>query len=70
MLSGQTLHGKRPKDSALLKKILISLVVIVAVGAAALVVKVAVSHDRLKDDLMDETPEIMKENMRLIQENS
>lgn len=66
MLSGQTLHGKNPNSSGLLKKILITIVVIAVVAAAGLVVMVAVSHDRLRKDLMDETPAIMKENMKLI----
>ena len=56
MLSGQTPHGRYPNDSGLLKKILITILVVAVVGAAILVVTVALSHDKRRQDLLDEAP--------------
>ncbi|MCW0217927.1 MAG: hypothetical protein OJI67_06365 [Prosthecobacter sp.] len=70
MLSGQTPHGRYPNDSGLLKKILITILVVAVVGAAILVVTVALSHDKRRQDLLDEAPAAIKENMKLIHDES
>ncbi|WP_345736162.1 hypothetical protein [Prosthecobacter algae] len=49
-----------------MSKILITLVVITAVGAAAFFVAQAVRHDRLKQQLYDEAPALFKDDLKLI----
>lgn len=61
------LLGNSPSPRRItLSKILITLVVITAVGAAAFFVALAVRHDRLKQELYDEAPALFKEDIKLI----
>ncbi len=47
-------------------KILITLVVVVAVGAAVLIVSVAVSHDRFKEERLKEVPALYRDDFKLM----
>ncbi|TDU68010.1 hypothetical protein EI77_03127 [Prosthecobacter fusiformis] len=63
-------HRHSHQGASVFKKVLISIVVIAAVGSAALFVKVAVNHDRMRQQLRDETPALIRENLELMDRGS
>lgn len=60
-------HRNSYQGANVFKKVLITLVVIVAVGLAALLVTMAVTHDRKSQQLRDEAPAWFKENLELME---